>query len=156
MLRYKRAAGCTIDAVSRGCDCVQESRVVRIIRKQLVKRCLDMMTDLMGKGEDEYEKFWSQFGRNIKLGIVDDPENKDKLASLLRVCPRLHGRPRLKSASFASALHAHQTALHPSWELCSATSFAGLSHALAYAYRALHAFCCITHKGVAGSVVTSG
>lgn len=61
---------------------------MRIIRKQLVKRCLDMMTDLMGKGEDEYEKFWSQFGRNIKLGIVDDPENKDKLASLLRVCPR--------------------------------------------------------------------
>lgn len=65
-------------------EILQESRVVRIIRKQLVKRCLDMMTDLMGKGEDEYEKFWSQFGRNIKLGIVDDPENKDKLASLLR------------------------------------------------------------------------
>lgn len=62
--------------------------MVRIIRKQLVKRCLDMMTDLAGKGEEEYEKFWSQFGRNVKLGIVDDAENKEKLASLLRVrCP---------------------------------------------------------------------
>ena len=58
---------------------------MRIIRKQLVKRCLDMMTDLAGKGEEEYEKFWSQFGRNVKLGIVDDTENKEKLASLLRV-----------------------------------------------------------------------
>jgi HSP90 family molecular chaperone len=66
-------------------SCVQESRVVRIIRKQLVKRCLDMMTDMASKGEEEYEKFWSQFGRNVKLGIVDDTENKDKLASLLRV-----------------------------------------------------------------------
>ena len=66
---------------------MQESRVVRIIRKQLIKRALDMMTDLMGKGEEEYEKFWSQFGRNLKLGVVDDPENKDKLASLLRVSP---------------------------------------------------------------------
>lgn len=62
---------------------------MRIIRKQLIKRCLDMMTDLMGKGEEEYEKFWGQFGRNVKLGIVDDPENKEKLAALLRVRPRL-------------------------------------------------------------------
>lgn len=67
--------------------------MVRIIRKQLIKRALDMMTDLMGKGEEEYEKFWSQFGRNIKLGVVDDPENKDRLASLLRVrLPSCHPR----------------------------------------------------------------
>jgi Hsp90 protein len=68
---------------------LQESRVVRIIRKQLVKRCMDMMTDLVDQAEEAYEKFWSQFGRNVKLGVVDDPENKEKLASLLRVCESL-------------------------------------------------------------------
>jgi HSP90 family molecular chaperone len=62
---------------------------VRIIRKQLVKRALDMMSDLAAKGEDEYEKFWEQFGRNVKLGVVDDQENKEKLASLLRVRDRV-------------------------------------------------------------------
>lgn len=58
---------------------------MRVIRKQLVKRAIDMISELADKGEEEYEKFWSQFGRNVKLGIVDDSENKTKLAGLLRV-----------------------------------------------------------------------
>lgn len=66
---------------------LQESRVVRVIKKQLVKRCIDMMTDLASKGEEEYEKFWGQFGRNVKLGVIDDKPNQEKLANLLRVRP---------------------------------------------------------------------
>ena len=58
---------------------------MRVIKKQLVKRCIDMMTNLAAKGEDDYEKFWSQFGRYVKLGVVDDRENQAKLAKLLRV-----------------------------------------------------------------------
>ena len=58
---------------------------MRVIQKQLVKRCIDMINDIAGKGDEEYEKFWTQFGRNIKLGIVDDAVNRDKLAKLLRV-----------------------------------------------------------------------
>lgn len=77
--------------------------MVRIIRKQLVKRCLDMMTDLAGKGEEEYEKFWSQFGRNVKLGIVDDTENKEKLASLLRV--RFRPPPPSLSSAMPQSVH---------------------------------------------------
>lgn len=58
---------------------------MRVIRKQLVKRCIDMIGELAAKGEEEYEKFWSQFGRNIKLGVIDDSANQTKLASLMRV-----------------------------------------------------------------------
>jgi HSP90 family molecular chaperone len=68
---------------------MQESRVVRVIKKQLVKRCLDMISDLAAKGEEEYEKFWSQFGKNIKLGIIDDSANQSKLAALSRVRTQL-------------------------------------------------------------------
>ena len=73
-------------------EILQESRIVRIIRKQLVKRAIGMLQDLAKKGDEEYEKFWSAFGRNIKLGVMEDSENKDKLAALLRV--RRAGRPR--------------------------------------------------------------
>lgn len=58
---------------------------MRIIRKQLVKRALDMLSGLADKGEDSYESFWSNFGRNIKMGIIEDTENREKLAGLLRV-----------------------------------------------------------------------
>jgi heat shock protein beta len=31
-----------------------------------------------------YGKFWEQFGRAVKLGIIEDTTNRNRLAKLLR------------------------------------------------------------------------
>jgi heat shock protein beta len=34
--------------------------------------------------EDKYEIFWKNFGKSIKLGVIEDSSNRMKLAKLLR------------------------------------------------------------------------
>lgn len=36
------------------------------------------------KDEDRYGKLWKNFGKNIKLGVIEDASNRSKLAKLLR------------------------------------------------------------------------
>jgi HSP90 family molecular chaperone len=53
---------------------LQESRVVRVIRKQLVKRSLDMLKEIAGrpaddKGKSDYDTFYEAFGRCVTLRV---------------------------------------------------------------------------------------
>eukprot|EP00197_Chlamydomonas_leiostraca_P015628 CAMPEP_0202868906 /NCGR_PEP_ID=MMETSP1391-20130828/11327_1 /ASSEMBLY_ACC=CAM_ASM_000867 /TAXON_ID=1034604 /ORGANISM="Chlamydomonas leiostraca, Strain SAG 11-49" /LENGTH=770 /DNA_ID=CAMNT_0049549131 /DNA_START=140 /DNA_END=2452 /DNA_ORIENTATION=+ len=66
-------------------EILQESRIVRVIRKQLVRRSIEMMEDLAKKeGGEDYKTFWESFGRNLKIGVIEDTENRERLSKLLR------------------------------------------------------------------------
>ncbi|KAG2453711.1 hypothetical protein HYH02_001923 [Chlamydomonas schloesseri] len=66
-------------------EILQESRIVRVIRKQLVRRSIEMLEDLASKeGGEDYKTFWEAFGRNIKYGVIEDTENRERLSKLLR------------------------------------------------------------------------
>lgn len=62
-------------------EILQEDRVVRNIRKNLVKQ---VFAALEGMEKEKYEEFFTEFGQALKAGIPTDFANKEKLASLLR------------------------------------------------------------------------
>ncbi len=65
-------------------EILQESRVVRVMRKRLVRKTLDMLKDISKRDNDDYDTFWDAFGRNLKLGVIEDAANREVLAPLLR------------------------------------------------------------------------
>ncbi|KAJ7960271.1 heat shock protein 90 [Quillaja saponaria] len=62
-------------------EILQESRVVRIMRKRLVRKAFDMM---LGISMSENREFWENFGKHLKLGCIEDRENHKRIAPLLR------------------------------------------------------------------------
>ncbi|XP_057440906.1 heat shock protein 90-6, mitochondrial [Lotus japonicus] len=66
-------------------EILQESRIVRIMRKRLVRKAFDMILGIsMSENREDYEKFWDNFGKHLKLGCIEDRENHKRLAPLLR------------------------------------------------------------------------
>jgi len=65
-------------------EILQESKDVEAIRAGVVKRVLDMLTDLAENDRDKYARFWQAFGRVLKEGVGEDSGNRDRLAKLLR------------------------------------------------------------------------
>ena len=43
-----------------------------------------MLKEISKRENDDYQTFWEAFGRNLKLGVIEDTANRDALAPLLR------------------------------------------------------------------------
>ena len=62
-------------------EILQEDRLIRNIKKNLVKQIFGV---LEGMEKKKYEEFFNEFGQALKAGIPTDFENKERLAALLR------------------------------------------------------------------------
>lgn len=71
-------------------ETLQQHKILKVMSKKLVRKALEMLrklsTDPAKEGEEEtpYVKFWKEFGKSVKMGVIEDTSNRSKLAKLLR------------------------------------------------------------------------
>jgi molecular chaperone HtpG len=65
-------------------ELLQQDVSVQAMRGALTRRVLDMLERLSRDKPDAYLTFWKEFGRVVKEGPAEDPENRERIASLLR------------------------------------------------------------------------
>jgi len=65
-------------------EILQESKDIEAIRKGCTAKVLGLLDDMAANKNDDYAKFWGEFGRVLKEGVGEDHANKDKIAKLLR------------------------------------------------------------------------
>ncbi|MCO5593875.1 hypothetical protein L7F22_047894 [Adiantum nelumboides] len=73
-------------------ELLQESRIVRLMKKRLAKKCLDLFEAIANsKDPEDYRKFYRNFGKYLKFGCSqEDNPNQKRLANLLRFYSSKH------------------------------------------------------------------
>merc|ERR1711970_311896 len=84
-------------------EMLQQSKILKVIRKNLVKKCLDLFTEL-SEDRDNYKKYYEQFSKNIKLGIHEDAQNRKKLSEMLRYYTSTSGEEMVSLKDYVSRM----------------------------------------------------
>ena len=88
MPRYLRFIRGVVDSsdlplnVSR--EILQQNRLIDSMRSSATKKVLGLLTDMAANDKEKYATFWTEFGRVLKEGVLEDATNRETLAKLLR------------------------------------------------------------------------
>ncbi|TCK24882.1 molecular chaperone HtpG [Pseudonocardia endophytica] len=63
-------------------EILQQDRQITAIRRRLVKKVLSTVKTMMTEDADKYATFWEQFGRAVKEGLLEDPDNRDGILEI--------------------------------------------------------------------------
>lgn len=93
-------------------EVLQHDLVVESIKRQVTKKSLEMLEALASERKDDYAAFWKEFGAVLKEGLHLDPNNKDRLAKLLRFESTHEGGGLASLADYVGRMKEGQPAIY--------------------------------------------
>lgn len=111
-----RPIACRTAMLTWRCGCggvMQEGRVVRVMKRRLIAKSLAMLKDL-AKDEDatKYNLFHENFGRNLKLGLIEDKDNMKELSELIRFSSSQSGDSLTSLADYVKRMKENQKQIY--------------------------------------------
>merc|ERR1711933_64044 len=90
---------------------LQQNKILRLIQKNLVKKCLELFSEI-SENEEDYKSFYESFAKMIKLGIHEDNKNSKKIAEFLRYYSTKSGDSMVSLKQYVERMKESQTLIY--------------------------------------------
>ena len=95
-------------------EILQNDKKIEAIRSGCTRRILSQLGKIADEDQEKYAKFWGEFGRVMKEGIIEDAKNREDIAKLLRYCSTQSSddAPKVSLSAYVSRMQKEQESIY--------------------------------------------
>ncbi|MBM2830732.1 MAG: heat-shock protein Hsp90 [Gammaproteobacteria bacterium] len=95
-------------------EILQHNKTIDSIRSGSTKKILGLLRDMTNKDPEKYSRFWKEFGRVVKEGVIDEPDKREEIAKLFRFSSTFDDKEEQKVSleNYVSRMQKDQKAIY--------------------------------------------